>query len=431
MLKWVIFTHLVVDIHPLSCLDSPVNRRSIYPQVIEALNDTPVVFLQGPRQCGKTTLVKELLGEGHQAEYLTMDDASTLAAAGTDPQSFIDGLPPRVILDEIQRAPEVFLAIKRAVDRDRTPGRFLLTGSANALLLPKVAESLAGRMELLHLWPFSQGELAGRQESFIDACFGDELPSKKLEDSSWRSLVPKIAAGGYPEATLRKDARRHAWFSSYITTILERDVRDIANIQGLRELPRLLKLAAARSCNLLNLSNLARDAGLSLTTMQRYWALLEAVFFVHTIPAWSGNLSSRVSKAPKVLINDSGLLCHLIGLDTRSLETDEMMAGAVLESFLCTELMKQSTWSKTRPSIFHFRTHKQQEVDLVLEDAAGRLVGVEIKKTASPGSNDFKGLRHLSEYPKFHRGILLYTGETSVSFGDRLHAIPANAVWEW
>jgi uncharacterized protein len=410
-----------------------VKLRRLTPLVLEALADTPVVFVQGPRQSGKTTLVQGLREKGHHADYFTMDDAVVLAAAESDPDSFIAGLPDRVILDEVQRSPSLFLAIKRSVDKKRSPGRFLLTGSANALFLPKVSESLAGRMEVLKLWPFSQGEIEERQEGFIDRCFAQDFKPGAFAGSDWPSLVDKIVAGGYPEAlTRREPRRRQAWFGSYVTTILERDVRDIANIQGLRELPQLLRLIAARAANVLNLTDLARDANnMPLTTMNRYWALLEAVFFVQTLPAWSGNLTTRLSKAPKILLNDTGLLCHLVGLDAHRLKDDSLMTGAILENFVATELIKQAGWSQTQPKFFHYRTQKQQEVDLVLEDSRGHLVGIEVKKSASPTAHDFKGLRFLAEQTgkKFIRGMVLYTGTESLAFGPNLHAVPISALW--
>lgn len=408
--------------------------RHLVSRLTEALEDTPVVFIQGPRQSGKTTLATALPPSFAHAAYRTFDDSAALAAAEYDPAGFIAELPDFSVLDEVQRVPSIFLAIKRSVDKDRRPGRFLLTGSANALLLPQIADALAGRMEVLPLWPFSQGEIEGRFEGFIDRCFSDDFPSGVFHGSDWSMLVPRLVSGGYPEALARKTHRRRsAWFSSYTTTVLERDVRDIANIQGLRELPRLLKFIAARAMNLLNITSLARDAGnMPLTTMQRYWAMLEKVFLVQTLPAWSGNLTLRLSKSPKVLLNDTGLLCHLLGLSADRLLADELMNGAVLENFVAMELIKQSAWSLTQPQIFHYRTQQQQEVDLVLEDNRGRLVGIEVKKSASPSSQDFKGLRHLAAATgrKFLRGVLFYTGAQTVGFGERLHAVPVSALWQ-
>lgn len=405
--------------------------RNITARILTALGDTPVVYLQGPRQSGKSTLVKSLGAEGHQAAYVTLDEAGALAAARSDPEGFVSGLPERVILDEVQRAPEVFRAIKRSVDENRRPGRFLLTGSAQALVLPKISESLAGRMEVLTLWPFSQGELAGRREGFVDACFRAGFKPEGIQAASWEELAERIARGGYPEAAGRKEERREAWFGGYLTTILERDVRELANVAGLREMPRLLKLAAARTGGLLNFAELSRDAGIPQTTLQRYWALFEATFLARTLPAWHANLGLRLVKSPKVLLGDTGLLCYLLGLDSERLMEDELMAGAALECFAGAELTKQLGWCRTRAELFHYRTHGNQEVDFVLEDGRERIVGIEVKKTASPGANDFKGLRHLKEQTgkRFVRGILLHAGTAGVGFGPDLHALPVSALW--
>ena len=410
-----------------------MKRRNLTPQILAALRDTPVVYLQGPRQSGKSTLVQALREDGHDAEYFTLDDAATLAAAQSDPDGFISGLPERVILDEVQRAPELFRAIKHTVDAKRKPGRFLLTGSAQALVLPKVSESLAGRMEVLTLWPFSQGEIEECREGFVDACFAREFKPGKFHNTRWPALAERIASGGYPEALARTvAARRQAWFGAYVTTILERDVRDLANVAGLRDLPRLLRLAASRAMGLLNFADLSRDAAMPQTTLQRYWALFEATFLVRALPPWHANLGLRLVKTPKVLLGDTGLLCHLLGLDAARLQADDLMTGAALECFVAGELTKQIAWSETRPGLFHYRTHTQQEVDFVLEDARGRLVGIEVKKTASPTSGDFKGLRHLREQAgkRFLRGILLHTGPTSVAFEADLHAVPVSSLWQ-
>ena len=410
-----------------------MKERNLSALVRDALGDTPVVFVQGPRQCGKTTMVQQLTAGDPAAGYVTLDDAVALHAAVADPDGFVAGLPARVILDEVQRAPDLFRAIKASVDRDRRPGRFLLTGSAQALVLPKVSESLAGRMEVLTMWPFSQGELAGRRESFVDACFAAAFQPRKLRGENWAALVERIVRGGFPEVTGRAvGARRRAWFESYVTTLLERDVRELANVLGLRELPRLLQLAATRAMGLLNFADLARDAVMSQTTLIRYWSLFEATFLVRSLPPWSGNLGKRLVKTPKVAFGDSGLLCHLLGLDVARLTDGDLMAGAVLESFVAGELTRQSTWSTTRPALFHYRAHTQQEVDFVLEDARGRLVGIEVKKTASPTADDFKGLRHLKELTgkRFLRGVLLCTAAQSVAFGPELYALPVSALWE-
>jgi predicted AAA+ superfamily ATPase len=406
--------------------------RHITPQVIAALSDTPVVFVQGPRQAGKTTLVQSLRDHGYAAEYRTLDDAAALAAAHHDPDGFVESLPERVILDEIQLAPALFRSIKRKVDVRRKPGSFLLTGSANPLVLPKVSESLAGRMEILTLRPFSQGEIEGHREAFIDACFAPEFAPPPGNGEAWPVVAERIALGGYPEVVARRaPARRASWFGSYVTTILERDVRDISQVHHLRDLARVLRLIASRSSGLLNLAHLASAAQVPVSTLQRHWGLLEAVFFVQTLPAWSAGAAARLVKAPKLVVADTGLLCHLLNLDAERLRADELMTGAALETFVALELIKQAGWSRTRIEILHYRTHKQQEVDLVLEDARGRVVGIEVKKTASPRADDFRGLRHLREAAgrRFLRGILLCTAGAGVGFGSDLYALPVPALW--
>lgn len=324
---------------------------------------------------GKSTLVRALRDCGHDADYLTLDDAVTLAAAQGDPDGFVAGLPERVILDEVQRAPELFRALKRSVDETRKPGRFLLTGSAQALALPRVSESLAGRMEVLTLWPFSQGEIDGHCEGFVDACFAREFKAGRFSAPGWPALAGRIATGGYPEAQARTTmSRRQAWFGSYLTTLLGRDVRDLANVAGLRDLPRLLRLAASRTSGLLNFADPSRDAAMPQTTFQRYWALLEATFLVRTLPPWHANLGLRLVKTPKVLLGDTGLMCHLLGLDAERLQADDLMTGAALECFVANELAKQISWSELHPGLFHYRTHTQQEVDFVLEGSQRGLI---------------------------------------------------------
>ena len=407
-----------------------VFSRFQYPQLLEALGDTPVVLLNGARQVGKSTLAQEVMGETGAA-YFTFDDATTLAAASGDPGGFVRGLPERVVLDEVQRVPELFLAIKAAVDRDRSSGRFLLTGSTNVLTLPRIADSLAGRMEILTLWPLSQGELSGSRECFIDLLFEPEatLPDLTVTDDD---LVDRLLTGGYPEAVRReKRVRRRAWYEAYITTILQRDVQDLANIERLNELPRLLSLLAARSSALLNYAALARDAGLPQSTLKRYLSLLEATFLVHTLPAWSANLGKRLVKSPKLFLNDSGLTAHLLGVDAKRLLTDRKLFGGLLESFVVAELHKQRAWSETRPALYHFRTHAGLEVDVVMERADGRLVGLEVKAATTVGRGDFRGLRALQESvpDRFCRGVVLHFGERVVPFGDNLAAVPIGSLW--
>lgn len=407
-------------------------HRNITAHIKAALSDSPVVLLNGARQSGKSTLVKKIASDIHPARYLTLDDAGVLAAAKYDPAEFIAGLDGNIVIDEVQRAPELFLAIKAEVDRDRAPGRFLLTGSANVMLLPKLSESLAGRMEILTLWPLSQGEIEGVGEGFIDAVFGDKLPSFSKTTEDRTQTIKRLLLGGYPEVIGRATlSRRKAWFGSYITTILQRDVRDLAHIEGLTILPRVLSLIAARAASLLNFSELSRSIAIPQTTLKRYMSLLETTFLFQPLPAWSGNLGKRLVKAPKVMLNDTGLVSNLIGLYEDGVETHQGIIGAVLENFVAMELRKQEAWSKIQPQVFHFRTQTGQEFDIALENAAGKVVGIETKASKSVNAQDFKGLQTMSESlgPRFHRGIVLYTGSEGIPFGKNMQALPVSALW--
>ncbi len=407
-------------------------RRNITTPLLDALADNPVVLLHGARQTGKSTLVQWLASEGHPARYLTLDDPVVLAAICEDPSGFLAAVEGPIVLDEVQRAPGLFLAIKTAVDRDRRAGRFLLTGSANVMQLPRLSESLVGRMEVLTLWPMSQGEIEAVKEDFIDVVFSDVLWSKIKIRENMSELVGRMLRGGYPAVLSRtSEARQKAWFGSYLTTILQRDVRDLANIEGLTQLPRLLTLLAARAASLLNFSELSRSIAFPQTTLKRYLALLESTFMVQTLPAWSGNLGKRLVKAPRLILNDTGLLAYLLGLSRERLADNTTLVGPLLQNFVVMELRKQVPWSRTQAQLFHFRTQTGHEVDLLLEDAAGRLVGIEIKASATINSRDFKGLRALAEATgrRFHRGVVLYTGAETIPFGERFHDLTVSVLW--
>jgi predicted AAA+ superfamily ATPase len=408
--------------------------RHITDKLLEALSDTPVVSLIGARQTGKSTLVQSLAQKHYPAQYLTLDNFGILSAARRDPVGFLEGISGPVIIDEAQRAPDLLLAIKAEVDRNRQPGRFLLTGSTHILSLPRLSDALTGRMEILTLWPLSQGEIEGRKEGFIDFLFGKETPYLKNNHANGKNdLIKRMLAGGYPEVLSRpKIERRRAWFESYLSSILQRDVRDLANITGLTDLPRLLHVLASRAGGLINYADLARDSGLNQVTLKRYFTLLEGIFIARTIQPWFTNRIKRLVKAPKLYLCDTGLLAYLLDLTEERLKRDPHLQGALLENFVAQELMKQRTWSRTRPEIYHFRDYVGNEVDFVLE-APGRkmLVGIEVKSSATVGPNDFKGLKVLSETlgEQFHRGIVLYTGQSIVPFGKNLHAIPMSALW--
>lgn len=407
--------------------------RKITHRLVNALTDTPVVVLQGARQTGKSTLAQLVGEQAPAALYLTMDNITTLVAAQQDPVGFLRAFEgQKVVLDEIQRVPELAIPLKAEVDRWRQPGRFLLTGSANALFLPRLAEALVGRMEALTLWPLAQCEIEGSDSNFIERAFAQTpLPHQQFS-SSRQAIINRALRGGYPEALLRStDERRTDWFEAYVTTLLQRDVRDLAQIQGLSELPLLLSLLAARATATLNGSDLARAAQIPLTTLNRYLTLLEATFLVQLVPAWSSNLSSRLVKAPKLLLSDTGVLAALTGMSQAQIENVPTTAGMLIENFVGMELIKLSSWSATRPQLFHFRTHDRQEVDFLLQNRAGQVVGIEVKAASAVQDTDFKGLRSLAQTlgQQFVRGFVFYTGEMLHPFGDHLYAIPIAALW--
>lgn len=407
-------------------------RRNIEAKLLAALSDTRVVLLNGARQTGKSTLVQQLASE-RGGTYLTLDDPATLALASTDPSALVQGAGMFTVIDEVQLAPGLFPAIKRVVDQDPRPGRFLLTGSANVFLLPQISESLAGRMEILPLQPLSQGELSGEYVNLVDALFDDAKWFLGGESEERIAVCERIIAGGYPEAVARTSVeRRDAWFRSYIASLLQRDIRDLANIEGLTDLPRLLGLLAARASSLMNISEISRAVGITHTTLRRYLALLEALFIFQPLPAWSNNIGKRFVKSPKIHLLDSGLSAHLRGESNAAALAQSPNLGALLETFAVQEIRKLLTWSKYNATPYHFRTATGQEVDLVLEAPGQQIAGIEIKASSQVSQADFKGLNVLREAcgEKFVRGIVLYLGEQRLPFGDRLWAIPVTSLWK-
>lgn len=406
--------------------------RALVSPVREALADTPVVVIHGPRQSGKSTLVRGLIGDEFPAEYVTLDDLTVLGAASASPADFLAGFGGPVVIDEAQRVPELFLAIKSAVDRDRRPGRFLLTGSAHVGFVPEMAEALAGRVEILTLWPLSQGEIEGRKDAFVDAVFSGTVPRPEGEPLNRGEVMTRALVGGYPEVVRRRQpGRRQRWLDSYVTTILQREVRDLANIERLGELPRLLALVAARAGGLQNFAELARASGIPQSTVKRYLALLVATFLVRRVPAWSGNLGKRLLKSPKLYPVDSALMAHLVGLEREGLDVPGAPVGPLLEAFVIGEIAKQIGWSRVQPTPHHFRSARQEEVDFLLEDARRRVVGIEVKASTAVEARDFRHLESLKTDlgERFLLGVVLYTGPDAVAFGERLHALPVWTVW--
>ena len=404
--------------------------RHVQGKIAIALQDTRVVLVVGPRQAGKTTLAR--LYASPDRPYLTLDDPATLAAARSDPTGFVRGLKQAVI-DEVQRAPDLLLAIKESVDKDQTPGRFLLTGSTNLMAMPLVADSLAGRLEVITLLPFAQAELAGTQGDLLDRLFdGAGLPAV-VNPLVGNDLMECVLKGGYPEALRRTSVnRRQAWLQDYVALILDRDVRDIANIDQLDRMPRLLDVLAAHAGQLVNHSSYGAALGLTTPTAQKYVGILERLFLTRQIPPWSSNAVSRLTKTPKLHFLDTGLLAALRDVTAAQLQKDRTAYGPLLENFVVSEVLKLTTWSEKRLRISHFRTKEQDEVDLVLEDRRGRVIGIEVKASATVRGQDLRGLRKLQEAvgDKFVQGLVLHDHDRITPFDEKLHAAPVSLLWQ-
>lgn len=403
-------------------------NRLLEPRLQEALTDTPVVLVVGPRRAGKTTLVQRV--GGVDRTYITLDDQNVLEAARSDPAGFIRGLDIATI-DEVQRAPELLLAIKKSVDEDYQPGRFLLTGSANVLTLPKVADSLAGRVETLQMLPLSRAEIAGTHPSFLEQLFAGKVAAPKdclLGDD----LLEAVLQGGFPEALARSNERRRLdWGRSYLTSVLTRDLRDIAELEKLTELPNFVRFLAEHSGQLVNYSQFGSSINVSHKTSQRYVGLLEQVFLISTLQPWYTNAIKRITKTAKLHFIDTALLAATRGLTFEKVRANRDLVGALFGSFAHSEVLKLMTGTELRLAPYHFRDQEMREVDIVLESADGLLAGIEVKASATVRAPDFKGLRTLSEAcrDQFAFGVVLYDGTDVVPFGDRLAAIPFSSLW--
>lgn len=404
--------------------------RHMAPRLKEALSDSPAVLLHGPRQCGKTTLAK-MVGENLGYAYLNLDDEALLASVQEDPVRFASELPERVILDEVQRAPEFFRVLKQVIDKDRRPGRFLLTGSSNVLLLPRLADSLAGRMEIIRLHPFSQCEIERTEPQFLDSVFSKQLPMSATQKLG-KELYRRIVTGGYPPAVQRATGRRRmAWYQSYVDTLVYRDIRELARIRALDVVPRLVQATAERTATLFNLSSLAAPFQVSRPTIGDYVTLLERIFLLYRLPPWHKSGLGKPVKTPKLHMADSGVASALLGMDENALATDRARLGQLCETFVVQEVARQAAVHPLAHRLFHFRDRDGYEVDLVIERASRLLVGVEVKAGATVTERDFRGLRKLQRLAKdrFAAGILLYDGELSLPFGKDLYAVPFDVLW--
>jgi hypothetical protein len=395
-----------------------------------ALADTPVVCLLGPRQSGKSTLARRAFP---RRPYFTFDDTTLRDRAAADPAGFVTGLPDAVTLDEIQRVPALLPAIKMAVDEDRRPGRFLLTGSANLLLLPSVSESLAGRVELVRLYPLTEAEKERAPGHLLATLLAGNLKGQVRQGTLAPSaLIDRVIRGGYPEAVRRaRPARVRQWHRDYLAAVIERDARDVANLRNLGHLDRLLTLLTLQTAQLLNIDALAKHLGIRRETVQHNFAALERLFLVRTLPAWHTNDARRLVKAPKVHVVDSGLASTLVGLQADDWLTNLDRFGYVLESFVVQQVIAQGGWTDADLRFWHYRDRDQVEVDLVI--TRGRDTwGVEVKAGATVTAADGHGLRRLVERcgPSFRGGMILYSGASTFAMADkRVFAVPVAQLW--
>lgn len=409
-------------------------KRHILSKILLALDGSPAVLLVGPRQSGKTTTVKTV-SEMNGYDYISFDSITSQASASSDPIGFIDSREKPVILDEVQRVPEIFLPIKVDIDKHRRDnGRYVLTGSANPLLVPKLGDALTGRMIMLEMWPLSQGEVEGVEESFLGRIFSKNFASSSGHSFSRKELLRRVCLGGFPDMVQAKnEENRKMWCDSYLSLAMQKDVLQIAQIEGLTQLPRILQIIATRSGTMLNYSEFSKITGVPLTTLRRYMHLLESLFLIYYVQPWNRNLGKRLTKAPKVYFVDTGVLLHTLDFDQKRLENTPNIFGGVVENFVVNEISKQISWSrKKRVKIYYCRlTDDQTEVDIILEDEEGKIVGIEVKSGETINSSDFKHLKQLKQLvgEDFIRGIVLYSGQEKLPFGDNNWAIPINDLW--
>ncbi len=414
-------------------------ERHLLRVALESLRSFRVTVINGPRQSGKTTLTRRLVdgvhGAGGVGSYWSLDDESVRAAARLDPHGFVEHGSSPMAIDEVQRGGnDVILAVKSVVDRRNDRGQFVLAGSTRFLSVPQLSESLAGRAEILDLWPLSQGELVGVRESFLDTLLTapDHLTRQRFEVLDRPTLFGRLVRGGYPELIEASAVGAARWYRNYVRTVVERDIVEASAITQADELPTLLRLLAANTSGETVMARLAGDARMSVDTVTRYLALLELVGFVVRIRAWTPSLTSREKRHPKVTITDTGLACALLGRNADSLGmVGSPLTGPLLESFVTMELVKQLGWSDRQPTIRHWRDRNGAEVDLIIEDPDGTIAGVEVKAAATVSPGDVRHLSTLRDKlgERFSAGVLLYLGDGVVPLGERIWALPVSMMW--
>lgn len=418
---------------PPSSHNPPYLKRHLEAALAEALADTPVVCILGPRQCGKSTLAQHAAPD---RTYVSLDDPNSYQLASLDPKGFIGELPEYVTIDEVQRVPELTLAIKQSVDAIRKPGRFLLTGSADLLHLPRLSDSLAGRMEWIELQPFSEAEKEGADGCFLERWLKGSL---KTEISSTvpprpSALPGRVVAGGYPEAFRRQPARARQWQEQYIRSIIERDIHDISQIREGEDVGRLLEYLSHQTAQLLNVTEISKALGHTRATVEKYLSILEKLYLLRRLPAWHRSVRKRLVKTPKLHLLDSGLAAALSGVTESTWMNDRRVFGHLLESFIVQQIHIQAGRLETKPRLWHYRDKDKVEVDCVLTQGRNTW-GVEIKAASTVDLSDTRGLRRLAEQTgnDFQGGVVFYDGAATLPLDRKwnLYGVPISKLWEF
>jgi predicted AAA+ superfamily ATPase len=413
----------------------PLIPRGIEPELRDILSVSRAAAITGPRQAGKSTLAKQLQATGVVPNYFTLDDEATRAAARADPDGFALSLPRPAVIDEVQRAPSLMLAVKQILDEDPTPGQFLLTGSADLLTARVIADALPGRVEYVNLWPLSRAEIEGKRGSVIDTLLDGVPPQVSGAPKGRAASAEIVVAGGFPDALTRTPRQRARYLRSYVRAILARDLPEIGGVRvDPSKLEQVLRLLAARTSGLVNYSALARELALDDKTIKAHAELLTQLFLLYRLRPWLANLGARQVKTPKLLLTDTGLAAALVGVDAARYSAPDQggVAGGLFETFVVMELIKQATWSATPVEVFFYRDTEKREVDLVIESASGDVAAIEAKSAAVVTASDARGLRLLRDKlgPRFKTGIVVYSGEHTLPIDDRIWALPISGLWQ-
>jgi len=407
--------------------------RHMEPLIDEGIDDARIVFVAGARQVGKTTLVRKITrpGGGRPMRELSLDERATRDAANQDPAGFVAGLGGPAFIDEIHRAPDLLLELKKAVDKDTVPGRFVITGSANVLASKKILDALPGRIDRFTLWPLAETEIEGGRVNVVDALFAGEPPQVTGAPVGLSAYADRIVAGGFPEARKRKPGRsRSRWFDGYVAGSLERDLKELVDVRRADDAEHLLRLLASQTANLFKADPVGRKLHMDHKTVKSYVGLLRQMHLVHELPGWRPGLGARESTTSKMYISDVGLLCHLMGADARRLLADDQVKGKACETFVVNEALKQASWADVETRAYHYQ-RRDEDVDFVLEDRAGDIACVEVKAAATVTAKDWRWLAKLRDArgSSFRAGVIVASVAQTTPLGDRLWAVPYSGLW--